>query len=80
MRQYRAAEVGTRPAVMLVRPVELRATTASLALAEEFGIARGSRTTQSVVRAEVEHEGIVGPANHAGKRDILIESPHLSDD
>ncbi len=40
--------------------MELRATTASLALAEEFGIARGSRTTQSVVRAEVEHEGIVG--------------------
>ena len=40
--------------------MELRATTASLALAEEFGIARGSRTTQSVVRAELEHEGIVG--------------------
>jgi L-Ala-D/L-Glu epimerase / N-acetyl-D-glutamate racemase len=45
---------------MLSAPVELRATTASLALAEEFGIARGSRTTQSVVRAELEHEGIVG--------------------
>jgi L-Ala-D/L-Glu epimerase / N-acetyl-D-glutamate racemase len=40
--------------------VELRATTASLPLAEEFGIARGARTTQSVVRVEVEHEGIVG--------------------
>jgi L-Ala-D/L-Glu epimerase len=40
--------------------VQLRATTASLALAEEFGIARGARTTQSVVRVEVEHEGIVG--------------------
>jgi L-Ala-D/L-Glu epimerase / N-acetyl-D-glutamate racemase len=45
---------------MLSAPVELRATTASLALAEEFGIARGSHTTQSVVRAELEHEGIVG--------------------
>jgi L-alanine-DL-glutamate epimerase-like enolase superfamily enzyme len=40
--------------------VELRATTTSLALAEEFGIARGSRTTQSVVQLELEHEGIVG--------------------
>jgi L-alanine-DL-glutamate epimerase-like enolase superfamily enzyme len=40
--------------------VELRATTANLALAEEFGIARGSRTTQSVVQVELEHEGIVG--------------------
>jgi len=43
-----------------VRLVELRAKTASLALAEEFGIARGSRTTQSVVQVELEHEGIVG--------------------
>ena len=40
--------------------MELRTTTASLALAEEFGIARGSRTTQSVVQVELEHEGIVG--------------------
>jgi len=40
--------------------VELRTTTASLALAEEFGIARGSRTTQSVVQLELEHDGIVG--------------------
>jgi L-alanine-DL-glutamate epimerase-like enolase superfamily enzyme len=40
--------------------VEVRTTTASLALAEEFGIARGSRTTQSVVQLELEHEGIVG--------------------
>jgi L-Ala-D/L-Glu epimerase / N-acetyl-D-glutamate racemase len=45
---------------MLSPSVELRATTASLALAEEFGIARGSRTTQSVVRVELEHEGVVG--------------------
>ena len=48
------------PVVHAVRLVELRATTASLALAEEFGIARGSRTTQSVVRVELEHDGIVG--------------------
>jgi len=40
--------------------VELRATTAQLALAEEFGIARGSRTTQSVVQVELEHDGLVG--------------------
>ena len=40
--------------------MELRAGTASLALAEEFGIARGSRTSQSVVRLELEHDGIVG--------------------
>jgi L-alanine-DL-glutamate epimerase-like enolase superfamily enzyme len=40
--------------------VELRARTTSLALAEEFGIARGSRTSQSVVQLELEHEGIVG--------------------
>jgi L-alanine-DL-glutamate epimerase-like enolase superfamily enzyme len=40
--------------------VELRANTANLALAEEFGISRGSRTTQSVVQVELEHEGIVG--------------------
>ena len=43
-----------------VRPVELRATTASLTLAEAFGIARGSRTTQSVVQVELEHDGVVG--------------------
>ena len=42
------------------RAVELRATTASYALAEEFGIARGSRTTQSVVQVELEHDGVVG--------------------
>ena len=40
--------------------MELRATTTSLALAEEFGIARGSRTTQSVVQVELEHDGVVG--------------------
>jgi L-Ala-D/L-Glu epimerase len=40
--------------------VELRARTVNLALAEEFGISRGSRTTQAVVQVELEHEGIVG--------------------
>jgi L-Ala-D/L-Glu epimerase len=40
--------------------VELRATTRELALAETFGIARGSRTSQTVVQVELEHEGIVG--------------------
>jgi L-Ala-D/L-Glu epimerase len=40
--------------------VELRTKTANLALAEEFGISRGSRTTQSVVQVELEHENIVG--------------------
>ncbi len=40
--------------------MELRATTTSLPLAEEFGIARGSRTTQSVVQVELEHDGVVG--------------------
>ena len=47
-------------AVHAVRPVELRATTASLALAEEFGIARARAPTQSVVQVELEHEGVVG--------------------
>jgi L-alanine-DL-glutamate epimerase-like enolase superfamily enzyme len=40
--------------------VELRARIVSLALAEEFEIARTSRTTQELVELEVEHEGIVG--------------------
>jgi L-alanine-DL-glutamate epimerase-like enolase superfamily enzyme len=40
--------------------VEVRATTRSLALAEEFGISRGSRTTQSVVQVELDHEGVTG--------------------
>jgi L-Ala-D/L-Glu epimerase len=40
--------------------VELRTRTAQLALAETFGIARGSRTTQSVVQVELVHEGLVG--------------------
>ncbi len=40
--------------------MELRPSTSSLALAEDFAIARGSRTTQEVVRVEVEHDGVVG--------------------
>ncbi|MBD0283013.1 MAG: dipeptide epimerase [Thermoleophilaceae bacterium] len=40
--------------------VELRARIVSLALAEEFTIARASRTTQELVELEVEHEGTVG--------------------
>jgi L-alanine-DL-glutamate epimerase-like enolase superfamily enzyme len=40
--------------------VELRTRTVQLALAEEFGIARGSRTTQAVVQVELEHDGLTG--------------------
>jgi L-Ala-D/L-Glu epimerase len=40
--------------------VQLTTRTVSLALAEEFGIARGSRTEQSVVQVEFEHEGTIG--------------------
>jgi L-alanine-DL-glutamate epimerase-like enolase superfamily enzyme len=40
--------------------VELRATTRTLELAEAFGIARGSRTSQTVVQVELEHDGLVG--------------------
>jgi L-Ala-D/L-Glu epimerase len=40
--------------------LELRARTVSLPLAEEFAIARGSRTTQEVVQLELEHDGLVG--------------------
>lgn len=40
--------------------MELRTATAALALSEEFGIARGSRTTQAVVQLELEHDGVVG--------------------
>jgi L-alanine-DL-glutamate epimerase-like enolase superfamily enzyme len=48
------------PSRHAVRLVELRASTASFALAEEFGIARGSRTSQTVVEVELEHEGLTG--------------------
>jgi L-alanine-DL-glutamate epimerase-like enolase superfamily enzyme len=40
--------------------VELTARTVSLALAEEFGIARGSRTQTEVVQVELSHDGLVG--------------------
>jgi len=40
--------------------VQLRTRTVSLSLAEEFGIARGSRTSQAVVQVELEHDGLIG--------------------
>jgi len=40
--------------------VELRLAIKELALAEAFGIARGSRTNQVVVQVELEHEGVIG--------------------
>jgi L-alanine-DL-glutamate epimerase-like enolase superfamily enzyme len=52
--------------------VELRPSIATLRLAEPFGIARGSRTEQRVVRVEVEAEGVIGrgeaaPINYRGE-------------
>jgi L-alanine-DL-glutamate epimerase-like enolase superfamily enzyme len=44
----------------MLRLLELRTRTVSLALAEEFGIARGSRTTQAVVQVELEHDRLIG--------------------
>ena len=40
--------------------MELTARTVSLPLAEEFGIARGSRTQTEVVQVELSHDGLVG--------------------
>jgi L-Ala-D/L-Glu epimerase len=40
--------------------MQLRIATRSLALAEEFRIARRSQTTQEVVQVELEHDGLVG--------------------
>lgn len=40
--------------------MQLHTRTVQLALAEEFGIARGSRTTQGVVQVELEHAGVIG--------------------
>ena len=40
--------------------MQLRTRTVSLNLAEEFGIARGSRTSQAVVQVELEHDGLIG--------------------
>src|SRR3954452_21179679 len=48
------------PVVHPVATVELRVATKELALAEAFGIARGSRTSQTVVQVELEHDGLVG--------------------
>src|SRR3954452_17209508 len=48
------------PVVHASATVELRVATKELALAEAFGIARGSRTSQTVVEVELEHEGVVG--------------------
>ena len=40
--------------------MELSIRTVSLALAEEFGIARGAITEQEVVQVELEHDGTLG--------------------
>src|SRR5687768_13368004 len=40
--------------------VQVRPSTTTLALAEPFGIARGSRTEQPVIQVEVEADGVVG--------------------
>jgi L-Ala-D/L-Glu epimerase len=48
------------PVVHASATVEVRVTTRTLELAAAFGIARGSRTSQTVVEVELEHEGIVG--------------------
>ncbi|RYE29705.1 MAG: hypothetical protein EOP23_20875, partial [Hyphomicrobiales bacterium] len=32
------------------------------------------------IMERMEHEGIVGPANHAGKREILVESQNQHDE
>jgi L-alanine-DL-glutamate epimerase-like enolase superfamily enzyme len=71
--------------------VQLRTRTVQLALAEEFGIARGSRTTQAVVQVELEHEGLTArgeaaPVYYRGENvqtatEFLAEAaPKLGDD
>jgi L-Ala-D/L-Glu epimerase / N-acetyl-D-glutamate racemase len=71
--------------------LELRARTVSLPLAEEFAIARGSRTTQEVVQVELEHDGLVGrgeaaPIYYRGETIATVSSylenaaPRLGDD
>jgi L-Ala-D/L-Glu epimerase len=40
--------------------VQLRASIATLRLAESFGIARGTRTEQPVIQVELEDDGVVG--------------------
>jgi L-Ala-D/L-Glu epimerase / N-acetyl-D-glutamate racemase len=71
--------------------VQLRTRTVQLALAEEFGIARGSRTTQAVVQVKLEHDGLTArgeaaPVYYRGESaesatDFLAEAaPKLGDD
>jgi L-alanine-DL-glutamate epimerase-like enolase superfamily enzyme len=45
--------------------VQLRARIVSLKLAEEFAISRATRTTQEVVRVELEHDGMIGAGESA---------------
>jgi L-alanine-DL-glutamate epimerase-like enolase superfamily enzyme len=69
--------------------VQLTTRTVSLALAEEFGIARGSRTQQDVVQVELEHDGLVGrgeaaPVYYRGETpataSAFLASVELTDD
>jgi L-alanine-DL-glutamate epimerase-like enolase superfamily enzyme len=71
--------------------LELRARSVSLPLAEEFAIARGSRTTQEVVQVELEHDGLVGrgeaaPIYYRGETIATVSeyleraAPQLGDD
>jgi L-Ala-D/L-Glu epimerase len=71
--------------------LELRARTVSLPLAEDFAIARGSRTTQEVVQLELELDGLVGrgeaaPIYYRGETIATVSSyleraaPRLGDD
>ena len=71
--------------------MQLRTRTVQLALAEEFGIARGSRTTQAVVQVELEHDGLTArgeaaPVYYRGESaesatDFLADAaPKLGDD
>jgi L-Ala-D/L-Glu epimerase len=54
------------PVVHPVATMELRVATNELQLADTFGIARGARTSQTVVQLELEHEGIVGRGEASG--------------
>lgn len=38
------------------------------------------RSCEEAIRRRLEQEGIVGPANHAGKRDILLENHAMDED
>jgi L-alanine-DL-glutamate epimerase-like enolase superfamily enzyme len=69
--------------------VELTARTVSLALAEEFGIARGSRTETEVVQVELSHDDLVGrgeaaPVYYRGETaataSAFLSSVELTDD